>query len=567
MSSSIFAEGLCRKAGLLLAGILGFLLLCPTPSSGARAAGPGPRDLLVRKLRAARRAGDRPACRAVEAELLKHAPSPAGKGEASKVIFRASGAVGGPGDPRCGGGLGSGTGAGRSWNFEFGPDIRVRYTNLDGYEIRPSLAVDSSGVLYTAFEAFESTGNNPGYIQIYRSTDGGMTWQAHGYIMAQNKNLRDPSIAVAEGSNPTLLVAYMVEEFGTSKLYPEVATAPLGSYTFTVHSLPLWSGGQGWTKPVLWTDASGYGAWNAYLVCERFFDFPENYNVDFWRSTDFGATWGTNPKVICGNWDAEAWIDPDGAFGAPPHDRVVVVCYNRTRKALYEVYSDDFGLTFTAETKVVDLYNDPINDVDPEVEASPDSSLVMAACTYRSLLSNDQVGYLCSPDGGVTWSALYSMDGNSPEHDYGVVLHAGGGGQGWHLAYIHMVAPGQREVCYNVRPLDLSEAWMDPSPVVSDLAIYGNYGVALAADPATDRPGIVWSAASTVGSRPASRSAAEVVGPMLARRAPNSRTASAPTASTKFRTVEELVKVIRSTVPASSCAMSCSTSWVTLSVW
>src|ERR1017187_1515655 len=61
---------------------------------------------------------------------------------------------------------------------------------------------------------------------------------------------------------------------------------------------------------------------------------------------------------------------------------------------------------------------------------------------------------------------------------------------------------------------------------------------------ASSKPSTVKTDASTVTSIPNSRAVAEVIGPMEATLTP--ARASAPAMATKFRTVEELVKVIQS---------------------
>src|SRR5262249_11367642 len=61
---------------------------------------------------------------------------------------------------------------------------------------------------------------------------------------------------------------------------------------------------------------------------------------------------------------------------------------------------------------------------------------------------------------------------------------------------------------------------------------------------ASTSPSIVKGRASTVTATPSSRAVAEVIGPIEATRTPSS--ACAPAASTKFRTVDELVNVTQS---------------------
>lgn len=128
----------------------------------------------------------------------------------------------------------------------FGTDIHVRYSNLTTMEWNQTMASDSNGNLYVAWQDDYSTYD---YIQIYWSRDGGQTWVAYGYVQNASAHLKEPSIAVGEGLSDTLLLAYIVDD-GASIPYPEVATTPLGQFAFTIQSVPFWGWWDGYAKPV-----------------------------------------------------------------------------------------------------------------------------------------------------------------------------------------------------------------------------------------------------------------------------------------------------------------------------
>ncbi|NIT58165.1 MAG: hypothetical protein GWN00_18630, partial [Aliifodinibius sp.] len=70
-------------------------------------------------------------------------------------------------------------------------------------------ATASDGTIYICWENVGQSGTND-YVQVYYSTDDGETWNAYGYIENSSYNLREPSLAIGEGGDDVLLIAYIV---------------------------------------------------------------------------------------------------------------------------------------------------------------------------------------------------------------------------------------------------------------------------------------------------------------------------------------------------------------------
>jgi Peptidase family C25/Propeptide_C25 len=435
---------------------------------------------LIKQLHQARETGDDATRREIEAMLEQ--PRVIGE-DAGESATSSSNAFGGPGEPE---------GASAEMDAMFGTDIIVR--NYDTMERNQSMASDSSGNLYVAFETdLSATGYY--YIQIYWSSDGGDTWTAYGYVSSSNTHLTQPSIAIGQGTTDRLMVAYIVDD-GTNIPHPEVAFSPLGVNSWTIVPISYVSGWHSYNSPVLWTDSYDWSGWFPYLTCEASFDGSANTNVSFWRSTDQGATFSSE-YVVWGNTDTDNWQDPDGTYGTTLN-RVFIACFNNTDKNLYALSSDDFGANWNPQVQVgVDAFawEDPGHAVDPDIEAATGHDNVMVAFTrgYTSGTFSDCIGQTYSTDAGTTFPrSRYNVDGSDyAVNEFAPELTANEGGSSWHLAYTR----SDWFVRYTSRPQDLSGYWSSTHDVVNDTnyasAAYPKKGIA--SNWATDIPGIAWS--------------------------------------------------------------------------
>lgn len=339
----------------------------------------------------------------------------------------------------------------------FGEDVLINEGSFDSKEIHATLASDSSGNLYTAVQ--DDTLSKD-YIQIYRSMDSGKTWDGIGYVSNATADLVDPCIAVGDGIGDTVFVAYIVDD-GTNDTYPEIARKSLPSGSVTVHSVPIWTSGEGYAKPVIWTDSTKHFDWYAYMTCEWIYDAAsDNINVACWRCTD-GGTWG-NEQVIFGDFDTHAWLDPDGSYGTGQNNNYICT-YDDTDNELHVAISDNDGATYDDFVEAEDVTAEPdTHRVDPEIEAAITEDNVMMVFTGATG-GEECIRQGYSTNAGSSWTTFWIMDGTQPIDEFAPALCANQAGGNWHLVYT-----SDHNVKYTKRPQDLSDYWESTHLIVDD---------------------------------------------------------------------------------------------------
>ena len=91
----------------------------------------------------------------------------------------------------------------------FANDVHVRGFSVNSIEINQTMASDSNGNLYVAWQ---DDFLSKDYIQIYWSQDGGRTWYGYGNIQNKGADLKEPCLAVGEGAYDKLIVTYIVDD-------------------------------------------------------------------------------------------------------------------------------------------------------------------------------------------------------------------------------------------------------------------------------------------------------------------------------------------------------------------
>lgn len=365
----------------------------------------------------------------------------------------------------------------------FWTDIRVRAFNGDSVETNQSMVCDSNGNLYVAWQ---DDITSMIYLQVYWSQDDGLTWKPFAFIADYNAELREPCVAVGQGNENKLLLAYIRDD--GSMAVPEVGITSLSPGLFALKKVPVYSAWEGYAKPVIWTDAFAFPGWFAYLTCEGIFDSGvNNVNISAYRTKDYGDTWGDNNTVF-GNTDTDEWVDPDGAFGTT-QDRVFIACYNNTNDFLYKALSKDYGVSYgtfwvhnMTETGV------PYKAVDPEIEASVNTDHVMICCTCANAVT-DTIGFSWSPNAGDSFSSVFEIWKGTTDLRFAAALSANQGGTSFHLAYT-----GLNILYYSKRAQDLSGAWENPIQVddVGNASnVYPKKGIT--SNWATNDPVVAWA--------------------------------------------------------------------------
>jgi PKD repeat protein len=440
------------------------------------------RDPLKTAYHEARDRGDTQTMRALEAQF--RLPTLNGTESAGPVSSGHGGTVGYPGEGPLSDFQDHAPGGG---TIEWTTDIHVRSANSTFRESYPAMATASDGTIFVVWENFGST-QPRAYLQIYYSTDGGDSWTAFGWFQNSTYDISQPSLAIGEGTQNSLIIAYIVE---APVPYVEVAVSPLISFgaTFVTPTYPtFW---EGYAKPNVWTDSYDYSGWFIYLTAEAIVaSASNNYNIIFWRSLDYGVTFSPY-QIPLGNMDPYEWRDPDGTYGTLGND-IYIASFNVSDNYLYVLISLDYGGTWsdTIQAKLVDIL--PSHTVDPDIEAATNVNNIMLVCTGGSATDGDVIRQTYSTDAGVTWpNPLWHLEGYTPVNEFAVEMTANEGGGNWHLCYTTQ----DWWVYFSTRPQDLSGFWQLTPDQVNDInwASAGYTKKGITSNWTTDEPGIAWT--------------------------------------------------------------------------
>ncbi|MHC4943161.1 MAG: hypothetical protein ACYTG7_09105 [Planctomycetota bacterium] len=445
----------------------------------------------IEALHQARERGDEAACRELEAQALK---SPGSSETSGGTVLRPCTSTGwvrqldpegvnlpNQGNPPAPTG-GSSGGA-------YGSDVKIGKGNPWTSETDVTMVSDWFGNLYVAWTDDFWPDN---WIFIHRSTDGGNTWESFGGVTNYSWDVTQPSLAIGEGGNGyKLLVAYIVEDWNDI-FYPEVMVVDLGTHEFDHYSVPIWDSWKRYQRPVIVTDSYEYSGWYAYLTCEGVFDFgTNNINTCTWRSTNGGANWGEAAAPF-GDFDEDAWIDPDIDFGTTL-DRVFLTSFNEDSNTIYTRSSDTLATSWNTAVPFVTLSTLPSHPVDPEIGAAKDHDHVMICCTV-SYTGSDVIGQGYSTNAGNNWSTCWVLNGYTGNNEFAPALTASEGGGSWHLTF---TTEETQSVHYSRRPQDLSTGWQAIPDTVDDLRyarVDGSYArKGIASNWSTDVACIAWS--------------------------------------------------------------------------
>jgi hypothetical protein len=160
------------------------------------------------------------------------------------------------------------------------------------------IAIAGNGDIFVATEYLHAE-TYVAQIQVYRSRDGGDTWQDWGFFGGPDDLFQDPWLHVAEGVVDRCYLACTTytpaDGFGVEVAYIDL-TASTPDWT----RVPaVWVTGMYHYMPRLTSDQVNYADYNLYLVCSGYDPGTEPPDIYFTRSTDQGQTW--EPAYVIGN--------------------------------------------------------------------------------------------------------------------------------------------------------------------------------------------------------------------------------------------------------------------------
>ncbi len=354
--------------------------------------------------------------------------------------------------------------------FAFGEDRGVSTSMISstaGYRTNPDVAVSSEGHIYVAAEV-ELSGVT--YIQVFRSTDYGKTWDSIFYSYNVSADLKTPSIAIGEGNmnGDRVLIAYIVDD-GTNDPYPEVAAKNLGGTgSATVQSIPHFS--DPYALPIIKTDKTYYSNWYAFLVAEWQYDTAtDNINIEYWRSTDGGLTWpddSSNRKTPYGNTDPYEWRQPDIIKKGGTY---YITAYRKDTQTIY--LTTDHGSNINP---VATLNYQPTTGAYPRIAGIPGNTNLMLVYSHKTTDGGyDRAYYTWSSNNGTSWNGPWILPGSYDDaHGRRPVIAA----TPYEPGYFHVIYTAGFAVFHYRRPVDLSDYYTAPKLVTDTNYASHTYG-------------------------------------------------------------------------------------------
>lgn len=366
---------------------------------------------IVKDLREARIAGDRATACTLQASLDRmHGEEPSTSSPASKPPVVYTGPVEGGGSPSA-----------PIWNGD------VLITDPSKMMLKPSIACGEDGTLFAAAED-----HNANRVYIYRSTDGGMSWDAIKMIMTGDE-VRNPSLAYADdGAGEKAL--YIATEVLKGNLHGVLVThwnlvTNTMSNTYVEWGFTLLGPEQ--VYPRICTDYQFYSGYYVYVTYAKL--AADYYPVMFSRSTDLGTSF-TTPKNITGGAENSLWVTrPDIDYGQSG----LFVAFEKLgwngsswENQPWVVESNDYGSTFPIGAQLAASSNPGTH---PTVAVAPNDDYIVVA--YNKNYGSDMdVNCAYSTDNGDSWNTEISLPW-SYDNEFDADICVSHGNDRFHAAY------------------------------------------------------------------------------------------------------------------------------------
>ncbi|MBU1676554.1 hypothetical protein KKA85_12340, partial [bacterium] len=229
------------------------------------------------------------------------------------------------------------------------------------------------------------------------SDDGGANW-IYEYSLHEPAGVKYfPSIAIGEGVNDRLLIAYETAR-NTADARVVVFWRDLdtgGTGTVTVDTYP----GNIVGRPKICVDSPEYSVWYAYLTYVRGLAGVGDYQLWFSRSLAYGETWETPMlRSLSVNYEDDHAID----FGSAG---LLCAWSEKSISAnIHATWSADFGATWGAPTL---LASSALDEFEPSVAVSnvDDTAVVIFAVDYGGM--DTDIEACVTTNGGGAWSRVY----------------------------------------------------------------------------------------------------------------------------------------------------------------
>jgi len=354
-------------------------------------------------------------------------------------------------------------------------DISVGNPTYD--EVEPAMAIAPDG---TIFLAVEQHGPQDGWVRVYRSTDGGVSW-AWLVSFKSFSGSRNPSIAYAErlSGEDWIYVAYEATAADTTKRVIVIRFDPDDVNTVDIATVATGITETPDIHPRVTTDNRIYDVYYVYVTYAV--SGIDNYFVKFARSLDYGVTYSAPVDITGGSENSPHASLPDIAYGTAG----LFVAFEKPgwtgskwQREVWVTRSTNFGTSWNAPAQLTETED---GAWDPSVAAAVGVSTVMVAFT-RSDGGQTDIFCAFSTDGGTSYSAPSELP-RTFDNEKSVALAVSHSGGRYHAAFWR---------AYDVEHTSTDAAaplpWSDATPVNEANWASSTYSrPAIAVDPA--RPG------------------------------------------------------------------------------
>jgi FlgD Ig-like domain len=360
------------------------------------------------------------------------------------------------------------------------------------------MAIASNGDIYVALGFYQGSPDYDEWIEVYRSKDGGTTFQLFGSIhtMGDTDGQRLTRMIIAEGNQDRLFVQYMYfENSGIQRFRIECAYTSMTGPTAVWNTRVVFNeSGVSHLGGDIVSDAVNYPGYYLYAVTAGL----DGNGDDIWfsRSTDFGNTWSAPYKIASISSSGNLMYSRphiDYGFGGALH-----VAWTYTERlqstfddAVYYRRALNFADAGIADWDGVLWQLRPTNDgVDQnvlDVAASTNGNEVVVLHTEGPFHADPHIFY--STDVGASWSLANRAD--LPWDLSGTVAYRPSTSE---FVAAGSSVGGEDHVVFSAAPAADLTAWSPPQRFSDEVHTgYGIYTPPIAFDPTHgDRVGILW---------------------------------------------------------------------------
>jgi len=291
----------------------------------------------------------------------------------------------------------------------------------------PALTVSADGTFYAMLLGYTGSTYEPNGMLLYRSTDGGQSWEERGFAVNEVPDVFEDKEFIAcdrTGSSYHGRIYMVWSRFYNADIY-FVSSGNEGS-SWTSERLVSDQTGNQFPIPAVGPDGTLYVAWTRF-----------NGAIWFDRSTDGGLTFGndiyvtdlyTYSTTLNGNVDAPSHpaMDVD-ISGGPYNGRIYIAYMNRISGSndydIFLRYSDNQGATWSADRRIND---DPFGNGCDQFHPwlTVDNTGAVSAVWLDRRQDPQNRKWHCyvaqSTDGGMTWTPNQQVS-TAPSDPSGII--------------------------------------------------------------------------------------------------------------------------------------------------